>query len=78
MSRRDVLPASLATDFKSSRRRATPPLVSLPLFLLGRLVSCPVAAQLLHELIVDTQDEKGGCPLADEERTVVITQHLHY
>ena len=40
------------------------------------LVSCPVAAELLDELIVYTQDEQNGRPLPDEQGAVVITKHL--
>ena len=41
------------------------------------LAPCPVATQLLNELIIDAQNEKGGRPLSYEQRAMVITKHLH-
>lgn len=41
------------------------------------LVPCAIAAQLLNELIVYAQDQKGGRPLANEECAMVIAKQLY-
>ena len=41
------------------------------------LVPCPVATQLLNELIIDAQNEKSGRPVSHEQGAMVITKHLH-
>ena len=42
------------------------------------LVPCPVAAELLNELVVNAQDEKGRRPLSHKQGAMVIAKYLHY